>query len=47
MLTFIDINFVDDTLIFLKIYHKMIKALKLFLQSFENILGFKINCTKK
>jgi Reverse transcriptase (RNA-dependent DNA polymerase) len=42
----INLNFVDDTLIFLKADFKMIEAFKLLIQGFENMSGLKINYTK-
>jgi hypothetical protein len=42
----INLNFADDTLIFLKTDFKMMDALKLLLQGFENMSGLKINFTK-
>jgi hypothetical protein len=42
----IKLNFIDDTLIFLKADLKMIEALKLLLKCFENMSGLKINFTK-
>jgi hypothetical protein len=42
----INLNFTDDTLIFLQTNFKIIDALKMILIRFENLLGLKINFTK-
>lgn len=42
----LNLQFVDDTLLFLKDEPKMIEALKLHLLAFENLPGMKINFSK-
>lgn len=42
----INLNFADDTLIFLTAHVKQIEGLKLLLIGFENLSGLKINYSK-
>jgi Reverse transcriptase (RNA-dependent DNA polymerase) len=42
----INLNFADDTLIFLQTDVRMLEALKLILIGFKNLSGFKINYAK-
>lgn len=42
----LNLQFVDNTLLFLKAEPKMIEALKLYLLAFENLSGMKINFSK-
>jgi Reverse transcriptase (RNA-dependent DNA polymerase) len=42
----INLNYADDTLLFLQADLKMLEALKLILIGFENLTGLKINYTK-
>jgi hypothetical protein len=42
----INLNYVDDTLLFLQADFRMLEALKLILVGFENIPGLKINYAK-
>jgi Reverse transcriptase (RNA-dependent DNA polymerase) len=42
----INLNYADDTLIFLQADTKMMEVLKVILIGFENLIGLKINYTK-
>jgi hypothetical protein len=42
----LNLNFADDTLIFLQADYKMIEALKYLLLGFEELSGLKINYSK-
>jgi hypothetical protein len=42
----LNLNFADDTIIFLQADFKMVEALKYLLLSFEEFLGLKINYSK-
>jgi hypothetical protein len=42
----INLNYVDDVLLFLQAYNSMLEALNFLLIGFENLIGLKINYTK-